>query len=46
LLQLRRKVRAAEMAASSRSRQRPDEPIAGVKPRPKTPSENGRKLRR
>ena len=46
LLQLRRKVRAAEMAASSRSRQRSDEPIAGVKPRPKTPSENGRKLRR
>jgi hypothetical protein len=29
LLHLRRKVRAAEMAASSRNRQRPDEPIAG-----------------
>jgi hypothetical protein len=47
LLQLRGKVRAAEMAASSRKRQRPEEPIpSGPKHKSKTPSDSSRKLRR
>ncbi len=42
LLQLRRKVRAAEMAASREG----GSPIEGLKHSQKTPSDNGRKLRR
>jgi hypothetical protein len=47
LLTLRRKVRAAEMTASSRNGGRPDEPInRGLERSPKMPSESSRKLRR
>jgi hypothetical protein len=47
LLQLRRKVRAAEMAALTGNRRRPGDNVdGGLERSSKTPSESSRKLRR